>query len=65
VPLNGNATVNAEKKLGIAEPPSIAKQKNDQLLDQAGRSIQKTQHDITGTPSGGGSRVPASPRTGQ
>jgi hypothetical protein len=52
VPLNGKATLNAEKKLGVAEPSSEEKSKNDQLLDQANRSIQRTQKETTTTPSG-------------
>jgi hypothetical protein len=53
VPLNGNATVNAEKKLGVAEPPAQAKQTNDQLLERGNRLVQKTQHDVGIPPSNG------------
>jgi hypothetical protein len=51
-PLNGIATLNAEKKLGVAEPPSSKKAKDDQMLDQANKSIQRTQRKIATTPSG-------------
>jgi hypothetical protein len=49
---NGIATLNAEKKLGVAEPPSEEKQKNEQMLDQANRSIQRTRSETTTAPSG-------------
>ena len=52
VPLNGIATLNAEKKLGVAEPPREEKRKNEEVLDQANRSIQRTQRETTTTPSG-------------
>ena len=52
VPLNGIATLNAEKKLGVAEPPLEEKRKNEEVLDQANRSIQRTQRETTTTPSG-------------
>jgi hypothetical protein len=51
-PLNGIATLNAEKKLGVAEPPSTKKAKDDQMLDQANKSIQRTQRETATTPSG-------------
>jgi hypothetical protein len=53
VPLNGNATLNAERKLGVAEPPDQAKQKDDQLLEKSNQLIQKTQHDVGIPPSNG------------
>jgi hypothetical protein len=51
-PLKGIATLNAEKKRGVAEPPSEEKRTNEQILDQANRSIQRTQRETTTTPSG-------------
>ncbi len=42
----------AEKKLGGAQPPATAKAKDDQMLDQANKSIQRTEKETTATPSG-------------
>jgi len=51
VPLNGIATLNAQKKLGVAESPSEEKRKNDEILNQADQSIQRTQKETNMTPS--------------
>ena len=48
---NGIATLNAEKKRGVAEPPAEEKRRDEQMVNQANRSIQRTQRETTTTPS--------------
>ena len=50
-PLNVIATLNAEKKRGVAEPPAEEKRRDEQMVNQANRSIQRTQRETTTTPS--------------